>query len=134
MLHRHHLFPYTFVQLMHWEETKWDERESVLVWGPYDTCPIFVWVSKGVLPLKDIYVSLLYFQQNHHIEHTQTLYTPNPPCSQSQHTQSHLTQWTFHASSLPPTIKNNSKTGSSSVVMFEGSSKKRVNKSKLSKL
>ena len=36
MLHRHSLFPYTFVHPMHWEETRWDERESVLVWGSYD--------------------------------------------------------------------------------------------------
>jgi len=36
MLHRHPLFPYTFIHPMHWEETRWDEIESVFVWGPYD--------------------------------------------------------------------------------------------------
>ena len=35
MLHRHSLFSYTLVHPMHWEETRWDERESVLVWGQY---------------------------------------------------------------------------------------------------
>jgi len=35
MLHRHSLFSYIFVHPMHWEETRWDERESVLVWGQY---------------------------------------------------------------------------------------------------
>jgi len=29
------------------------------------TCPIFVWVSKGVLPLKDVYVSLLLKKMSH---------------------------------------------------------------------
>jgi len=58
MLHRHHLFSYT---LVHPIGKRQDEmKEKVCLCGVHmTTCPIFVWVSKDVLPLKDVYVSLL---------------------------------------------------------------------------
>jgi len=43
-------------------------KEKMCLCGVHmTTCPIFVWVSTGVLPLKDIYVSLLkgFMEQSH---------------------------------------------------------------------
>jgi len=37
-------------------------KEKMCLYGVHmTTCPIFMWVSKGVLSLKNVYVSLFFF-------------------------------------------------------------------------